>query len=1035
MKKDSFEDLTFTKKGSPVFPNASLRYLLTGGMIDESAEDDAEIEESLRAERQRIKDQKKAGWGAALNILGTAAGAAAGIPGVGSAVGKFFNADSEDPAALGEGILGGISGGASVGGTIMSLFNKMGGHIKTSHLNNGLLELNGDSHEEASGGIDMTYPGSDARILVEDGETVFNDFVFTNSRDVPVGSTNEFLLPKAIEGKSFAKASKILAEDSSMNSNDPKYKKSFEIMMGRLQSLHEQAVPESREENQEASALNAMVQGQAAFKYGGDYKNLLGSGSKDKGTLTGSVIDYYETGGNKGSAASRIKNPSKQSPKAAPKNEPPSIFELIRSGIVKSIEDVKKFEGLLGAQSFNDLPGWKGYLDMPSFNELKELATTGKIPLKEGSIGEMIGDPLGIGKTGPSLPPGFVEKLLPAQQAFDEGTQEINNRNFTPKLPEDLGGKQIAPGTPVEETDPYKARTPFESRAGVAGSAASQQFNLNPTQFKHMEQMMNGLTEQGISPRLALAISSVGFKESGFRPTSEVSYRNTSNDRIRSIFKKTRDLTDEQLDDLKSSDEQFFDYVYKTKALQKSKNEDGSDHDPEPGDGYNYRGRGIIQLTGRRNYQNLSQAVFGDDRLVEDPDLVNDPRYAGRIAAGYLTSKSMGKPITEYLKEAGIDPTSENVTQEQVQKVMDGAYAKVAGRKALRNQDGSLKVNATVFEQGMGKMQGFVNTNINSNEVFNKLDLKGAPVKIQDGKEVSAQAGDPQAERRQVGQISVKPIKGFAGGEEMPDEPVVEPAAPAAPAEKVVAEEPAVEKPATEEPVVQKTEPAAPSELADLPQDSILRYAPLFTSAGQTLAAAFEKPTVRDRKTYNVKNTDVAETLNVDPMLAALNETEASGRQSLVSNITDSGQLMASLLSLSSNMADKRSKVAMDKQMFDTNQLDQLAQSQARVDLANQQAEFQTDAANDANLAAYSDNLNTALVGLAQNVGNLGQEISDRNILKKINPFGPDGEIVNPGALPYFYSMLTGQTPGTETEVKIDEEGKTTTKTTTGDGS
>lgn len=41
------------------------------------------------------------------------------------------------------------------------------------------------------------------------------------------------------------------------------------------------------------------------------------------------------------------------------------------------------------------------------------------------------------------------------------------------------------------------------------------------------------------------------------------------------------------------------------------------------GEGYKYRGRGLIQVTGKNNYLACSQFIYGDDRLVNDPDLLS----------------------------------------------------------------------------------------------------------------------------------------------------------------------------------------------------------------------------------------------------------------------------------------------------------------------------------------------------------------------------------------------------------------------------
>jgi putative chitinase len=61
----------------------------------------------------------------------------------------------------------------------------------------------------------------------------------------------------------------------------------------------------------------------------------------------------------------------------------------------------------------------------------------------------------------------------------------------------------------------------------------------------------------------------------------------------------------------------------------------------EPGDGYKYRGRGWIQLTGRSNYKRYGD-LLGID-LVGEPDLAADPGNAFAIAALFWQDRKLNE--------------------------------------------------------------------------------------------------------------------------------------------------------------------------------------------------------------------------------------------------------------------------------------------------------------------------------------------------------------------------------------------------------
>lgn len=57
----------------------------------------------------------------------------------------------------------------------------------------------------------------------------------------------------------------------------------------------------------------------------------------------------------------------------------------------------------------------------------------------------------------------------------------------------------------------------------------------------------------------------------------------------------------------------------------------------QPGDGVRFKGRGLIQCTGRANYAAYSRWKYGDDRVVREPALLSAPEDAVDVAVWYWT--------------------------------------------------------------------------------------------------------------------------------------------------------------------------------------------------------------------------------------------------------------------------------------------------------------------------------------------------------------------------------------------------------------
>lgn len=66
----------------------------------------------------------------------------------------------------------------------------------------------------------------------------------------------------------------------------------------------------------------------------------------------------------------------------------------------------------------------------------------------------------------------------------------------------------------------------------------------------------------------------------------------------------------------------------------------------QPGDGWKFRGRGLIQVTGRTNYTNCSRALYGDLILLDEPDILAEPDGAVRSACWYWNSRKIN-PVAD----------------------------------------------------------------------------------------------------------------------------------------------------------------------------------------------------------------------------------------------------------------------------------------------------------------------------------------------------------------------------------------------------
>lgn len=89
----------------------------------------------------------------------------------------------------------------------------------------------------------------------------------------------------------------------------------------------------------------------------------------------------------------------------------------------------------------------------------------------------------------------------------------------------------------------------------------------------------------------------------------------------------------------------------------------------EPGDGVRFKGRGLIQLTGRDNYRRYSWALYGDERAVLYPDMVAGLPDAA-LAAGWFWQRN------------GLNALADTDDIRAVTRRVNGGYNGLDGRKA-----------------------------------------------------------------------------------------------------------------------------------------------------------------------------------------------------------------------------------------------------------------------------------------------------------------------------------------------------------------
>lgn len=157
-------------------------------------------------------------------------------------------------------------------------WNAFGGWLNTQggDFTNGVTFIDeGGSHEENPyQGVQIGVDPEGAPNLVEQGEVVYDDYVFSDRMEIPNDIRKEYKL----RGKTFAKAAKSAQRESEERPNDPLSKRGLQASMSRIAQAQEE-VKEKKGAYREGNEYPSM------FAFGGDkrqtftrYAPIIGSG-------------------------------------------------------------------------------------------------------------------------------------------------------------------------------------------------------------------------------------------------------------------------------------------------------------------------------------------------------------------------------------------------------------------------------------------------------------------------------------------------------------------------------------------------------------------------------------------------------------------------------------------------------------------------------------------------------------------------------------------------------------------------------------
>jgi len=170
--------------------------------------------------------------------------------------------------------------------------------------------------------------------------------------------------------------------------------------------------------------------------------------------------------------------------------------------------------------------------------------------------------------------------------------------------------------------------------------------------------------------RISAFLGQVALESSEFHQLEE-NLNYTKPERLHAVFPKIFKTVDAAKEYTKNP-EKLANHIYANKI---------GNGDAASGDGWKYRGRGLIQLTGRENYSAFMKATGVD--VLNQPDLLMQPEYAVYSAAWFWNLKELNyradtenyRELTRSVNSAGLHFHERETYRKRAAKVLLRSHA------------------------------------------------------------------------------------------------------------------------------------------------------------------------------------------------------------------------------------------------------------------------------------------------------------------------------------------------------------------------